>query len=318
MSRTTINVTNDLEKKIDERLNDLINDSYTRPDGGYDRAKYQRLVAQRRAGRLDGKEKISIQAPEYFDNEDPVYRKIMEGQAYAQSANDYAKNLERLKKMDSGRYNDLTNVRDDIRTYLGSGFGVETAPGAGDIEKLTSVPELFVKERHLDENTTPYKLVNVADLVNHIHYKVMVDRKIPHDSSGAQYSYENINNINKAARERLAPYVKAFLATYEMTPAMIRRVYAQKDTNMVPGTGKPQPQSNLRGVVGSLNSAVGNDIAIAGLASTAATYGALPMAGGNPDKLYKMLRPGQAGGKKKKSRGKKKSKKSKKSRKSKK
>ena len=312
-----ITVTNDLEKKIDDRLNELITESYSRSDGGFDRARYQKLVAQRMSGRLDGQEKKSFQNSEYFDKEHPVFSKIMKGDSYADDAHEYAKNLERLKRMDAGRDRDeLKRVRTEINEYLGKGYGSEKGL-TSSVEQATSVPELFVKERTLDSNAE-FKLVNVADLVNHIHYKILVDRDIPTDSDGVQYSYENINTINKAARERLAPYVKAFLATYEMTPQMVRRVYSKKDTNMLPGTEKPQPNSSLRGSVQSLASNLDNGMLLPAMAMSTASLG-VPQIGGNPDQLYKIFKNAQAGGKKKKkSRGKKKSKKSKKSRKSKK
>lgn len=308
-----INVQNELEKKIDDRLNDLINDSYTRSDGGFDRAKYQRLVSQRRAGRLDGRENISIQAPEYFDKEDPVYRKIFgpgagqKPEDYGTMADEYAKNLETLKKMNKNRGleslkdSSVIGLRDEIREYLRKGFDGEKdiEDDKEDVKALTSVPELFVKERVLDA-TNSLRLVNVGDLVNHIHYKIMVDREIPVDSANNQYSYDNIININKAARERLAPYVRAFLSTYEMTPQMIRRVYAKKDNNMNPNTKKDKPNSNLTSSLTSLGQALPNNLALVGLAS-----GAVQMDGGKKKK--------KSSNKKKRSKGKgKKSRKSKK------
>lgn len=292
-------VKNKLEAKIDQRLSQLIKESYGRSDGGFDRARYQRLMSDRYTGRLDGLENIGIQNAEYFDQEDPVYKNIMDHhdtRDYANAAHSHSKNIERLKKMDAGRNDDLDGVRDDIRDYLGKVFTGETAY-PGDVKQDTSVPELFVKERVLNNETDAPRLVNVADLVNHIHYKVMVERKIPTDSQNNQYSYQNINNINKAARERLAPYVRAFLATYEMTPQMIRRVYASKDHNL-DGKGIDRPDPALRGSAANLvenfdNGALAFPLIAAGVGGVG----------------------GMKGGKKKRSGKKKKSKKSKKGRK---
>ena len=86
---------------------------------------------------------------EYFDQEDPVYKNIMDHpdtRDYANAAHSHSKNIERLKKMDAGRNDDLDGVRDDIRDYLGKVFTGETGY-PGDVKQDTSVPELFVKER---------------------------------------------------------------------------------------------------------------------------------------------------------------------------
>jgi len=320
-------VKNKLEKQIDERLQELIKDSYGRSDGGFDRARYQRLYAERMSGRLDKHENIGIQNSEYFDKDDPVFKNIMKDEPYATDAHDYSKQLNRLKNMNKGRNSELPEVRTDLRTYLGTGFTGEKTPGGAvgsptpddDIKKLTSVPELFVKERILSEENGEIRLVNVGDLVNHIHYKIMVEREIPEDSEKNQYSYNNIVNINKAARERLAPYVRAFLATYEMTPQMVRRVYSQKDNNLN-GDGIDRPDPALRGAVTTLAQNISNNTTMLPLIAASAgnsMHSILGIGGGgnNPDKLYNIFKNNQAGGKKKSGKKKKKSKKSKKSKK---
>jgi hypothetical protein len=314
-------VNNPLESKIDSRLQQLINDTYSRSDGGYDRQRYQKLLADRMSGRRDPEERLAFQNSEYFDEDDAVFKEIMKSESYAGDAHSFKKNIEKLKRMNADRDNDLDNIRTDIKSYLDTGYNTEpsaTAAG-GTIEALTSVPELFVKERNIDGNG--YTLVNVADLVNHIHYKIMVERKIPENNDKKQYSYQNISNINKAARERLAPFVKAFLATYEMTPEAVRRVYASKDNNLVSGSqGLAKPGSASQGAVANLANKI-DPLQLAAMSQGLHGLHGLPSLGGGSkstqDALYNILQKSQKGGKKK-SKKSKKSKKGKKSKKSKK
>merc|ERR1712048_589183 len=106
---------------------------------------------------------------------------------------------------DGSRYVSVTNNLDNT----------DAKADLNEVKQATSIPELFVKERADDD--VNYNLVNVADLVNHFYYKIMVERAIPTNlANDRQYSFQNIKTINKTARERLMPFVRAFLSTFEM------------------------------------------------------------------------------------------------------
>ena len=253
---------NALEKKIDERLEQLIKDSYQDPAGGLARQRYQKLQADRYAGRRDAEETLRFQNPEYFDQDDVIYREVMKNEGYADEATSHVKNLKELKNTAyAQRYGQMEDKRDEILKYLVhrhddttgvNNFKGDNIVGAATnnaaakanldaVKQATSIPELFVKER--DDKSTDYNLVNVADLVNHFYYKIMVERVVPRrvNDLNKQYSFQNIKTINKSARERLMPFVRAFLSTFEMTDENIRKVYAQKDNNWDGNGALPKP-----------------------------------------------------------------------------
>ena len=250
MSRNSENA---FEKKIDERIANLITQSYSQPDGNVRRRKLQKLQEERYRIHSGTGEPYEIQRDEYFRN-DGDYKNVLDptdpiDSKYITQYETYKNTLNDLKRWKGNRMDDINVKRETIKKYLQTTYDNELAPP--DDHKSYSVPELFIKIRDrtdIAEGNGTYKVTNIADLVNHFHYKIMVDRDIPVNEKSPdgdttkdkQWSSENVIGICKMARLRLEPFVRAFINTFELTDPNIRRVYAIRDNNL---SGQPLPKS---------------------------------------------------------------------------
>ena len=208
---------------------------------------------------------------------------------YVSDYETYNKNLNDLKRWKGNYDEEVKKKRMNIQSYLDKPYDNETPASQFDY----TVPELFVKIRNRTNKN--YEVMNISDLVNHFHYKIMVDREIPvknKDANGVtsndlQWSSENIIGLCKMARVRLEPFVRAFINTFELTDPNIRKVYAVRNNNL---QGAPMQRSgptskfpnNLTGMHAALaaNALYGSD-----LNSQINTYGGSSQNGGMYESL---------------------------------
>ena len=240
-------MSNPFEEQIDARIEKLIKDSYSKPDGNLERRRLLRLQEERHRYKNRVNEPYQVQIPEYFDNNDD-FRGVLDpdntdDSKYMTNQEDYSNTINELRRWNPKRLEEVKGMRTQVEAYLNKPYGTEKTPAVNSINGDTKIPELFIKVRST-ENDSP-ELLNVADLVNHFHYKCMVEREIPvypgQEDNGKYWSAENIIAINKMARIRLEPFVRAFINTFEMTPPNVRKVYAVKESNI--GKGGPQQKT---------------------------------------------------------------------------
>ena len=148
----TSNITNVFEKNLDDRIDTLIKESYSKPDGAIERRRLLRLQEERHRNGSNKDQPYAVQLPEYFDGDD--YEGVLDktdpnDSKYIYAHEDYAQTINALKRWSPKRQGEIDGLRQKVKNYLvneqySNGTVSDDALASTDLE----VPELFIKVRN--------------------------------------------------------------------------------------------------------------------------------------------------------------------------